>query len=158
MHPASIDPLAQDTNELAPAAVAPAAVIPASPEPTVSAAPTLAATGPAAPSTVPPPFAPLDIFTFDPRDKDVVPPAAMSQEVSGWWGAMGEPPAGTPLGILDLVIDDAGRVVEARVHQSVNRLYDAVLLQSAKQWRYRPASRGGRPVRYRRITNIVSGR
>ena len=133
-------------------------MIPASPEPAVSAAPTLAATGPAAPTTVPPPFAPLDIFTFDPRDKDVVPPVAISQEVSGWWGTMGEPPAGTPLGILDLVIDDAGRVVEARVHQSVNRLYDAVLLQSAKQWRYRPASRGGRPVRYRRITNIVSGR
>ena len=124
----------------------------------MTAASTLVATGAAATSTVPPPFAPLDIFTFDPHDKDVVPPVAVSQAVSGWWGAMGEPPAGTPLGILDLVIDDAGRVVEAGIYQSVNRLYDAVLLQSVKQWRYRPASRGGRPVRYRRIINIVSGR
>ena len=121
-----------------------------------------AATTPARPARpphdVPPPFAPLDIFTFDPRDKDVVPPQALSQELSGWWGAMGEPAAGTLLGVLDLVIDPAGRVVEAHVHQSVNRLYDAVLMQSVKQWRYRPASRGGRPVRYQRITNIVSGR
>ena len=158
MHSASIDALAQDTDETPGAAAPLDTVIPVSPEPTVTAASTLAAAGPAAASTVPPPFAPLDIFTFDPHDKDVVPPQALSQALSGWWGAMGEPPAGTPLGVLDLVIDAAGRVVEARIHQSVNRLYDAVLIQSVKQWRYRPASRGGRPVRYRRIANIVSGR
>ncbi len=117
-----------------------------------------ATTGPAAAATVPPPFAPLDFFEFDADDKDVVPPQAVSQEISGWWGAMGEPPAGTPLGAIDLVIDDAGRVVEARIYRSVNRVYDAVLLQSVKQWRYRPASRSGRPVRYRRITSIVASR
>ena len=132
MDPASIDPPAEETNEFV-----------------ASAAPT---------ATVPPRFAPLDFFTFDARDKDVVPPQAVSQEITGWWGSRGEPPAGTPLGTIDLVIDDAGRVVEARIHQSVNRVYDAVLLQSAKQWRYLPASRSGRPVRYRRITSIVSVR
>jgi hypothetical protein len=158
MDPASIDPLDKDTDEFALADLALEAVIPVLPEPTVTVASTRATTGSAAASTATPPFAPLDFFTFDAGDKDVVPPQAMSQEISGWWGAMGEPPAGTPLGAIDLVIDDAGRVVEARIYRSVNRLFDAVLLQSAKQWRYRPASRGGRPVRYRRITSIVSAR
>jgi hypothetical protein len=158
MEPASIDPPADHTDEFAPAEAALQAVIPVSPEPVVTPASTLAATRGAATSTVPAPFAPLDFFTFDARDQDVVPPQAVSQEISGWWGAMGEPPAGTPLGAIDLVIDDAGRVVEAHIHRSVNRFYDAVLLQSVKQWRYRPASRGGRPVRYRRITSIVSVR
>ncbi len=129
MDPASIDPLAKHAD--------------------------LAATGAAAPSTVPPPFAPLEFFSFDAGDKDVVPPQAVSQEISGWWGEKGEPPAGTPLGVVDLVIDHAGRVVEARIHESVNRVYDAVLLESAKQWRYRPATRSGRPVRYRRLTSIA---
>jgi hypothetical protein len=124
--------------------------------PTVTPAAALAPAVPAAASTEPAPFAPLDIFTFDGRDRDVVPPVAVAQPVSGWWSAMGEPPAGTVLGVLDLVIDEGGRVAEAGVHQSVNRVYDTVLLQSVKQWRYRPATRGGRPVRYRRTTTIVS--
>lgn len=107
---------------------------------------------------VPPPFAPIGIFTYDWRDKDVLPPVAVAQSVSGWWGAMGEPAAGTPLGAIDVVVDETGRVVDARIHQSANRVYDAVLLESVKQWRYRPATKDGRPVKYRRVTGVLSGR
>lgn len=107
---------------------------------------------------VPPPFAPLGIFTYDWRDKDVVPPVAVAQSVSGWWGAMGEPAGGTPLGAIDVVVDETGRVIDARIYQSANRVYDAVLLESVKQWRYRPATKNGRPVKYRRVTGVLSGR
>lgn len=109
-------------------------------------------------SAVGAPFAPIDIFTYDWRDKDVAPPAPVAQAVSGWWGSMGEPPAGTPLGAVEVVVDEHGAVASARIYQSVNRIYDGVLLESVKQWRYRPATRGGRPVKYRRITGVVSGR
>lgn len=105
-----------------------------------------------------PPFAPLGIFTYDWRDKTVTPPVALEQTVSGWWGAMGEPPLGTSLGALEVVVDVNGRVVDARVARSVNRVYDGVLLASAKQWRYRPATKDGHPVAYRRVTAVVSGR
>ncbi|WP_291983740.1 energy transducer TonB [Luteitalea sp.] len=105
-----------------------------------------------------PPFTPLGIFTFDWRDKDVTPPMPMTQAVSGWWGAMGEPAAGTPLGAIEVVVDESGHVVDARIYQSVNRVYDAVLLESARQWRYQPAMKDGRAVKYRRIAGIVSGR
>jgi hypothetical protein len=44
------------------------------------------------------------------------------------------------------------------MYQSANRIYDAVLLESVKQWRYRPATKDGRPVKYRRVTGVVSGR
>ena len=104
------------------------------------------------------PFTPLGIFTFDWRDKDVTPPTPMTQAVSGWWGAMGEPAAGTPLGAIEVVVDESGHVVDARIYQSVNRVYDAVLLESARQWRYQPAMKDGRAVKYRRITGLVSGR
>lgn len=112
----------------------------------------------APPAHAPPPFTPIGIFTYDWRDKDVTPPAPVTQAVSGWWGSMGEPAAGTPLGAIEVVVDEAGRVVDARVYQSVNRVYDTVLLESARQWRYQPATKNGRAVKYRRITGVVSGR
>lgn len=129
----------------------------ADPEPVVAAVAAPVATARVADADARP-FAPIDIFTFDWRDKDVVPPVALAQAVSGWWGAMGEPPAGTPLGALDLLIDESGRVVESRVYQSVNRIYDTVLLGSVGQWRYKPATKNGRAVKYRRVTGVVSGR
>lgn len=115
---------------------------------------------PAATTTAmaPPPFTPLGIFTYDWRDRDVRPPVAVANAVSGWWGSMGEPATGTPLGAIDIVVDELGQVVDARIHQSVNRVYDAALLESVKAWRYRPATKDGRPVKYRRITSVVSGR
>jgi Gram-negative bacterial TonB protein C-terminal len=107
---------------------------------------------------VPPPFTPIGIFTYDWRDKDVAPPTPVAQAVSGWWGSMGEPPAGTSLGAIEVVVDEGGRVVDARIYQSVNRVYDAVLLESARHWKYQPATKDGRAVKYRRITGVVSGR
>ncbi|MEZ5416585.1 MAG: energy transducer TonB [Vicinamibacterales bacterium] len=105
----------------------------------------------------PPPFAPLDIYTHDWRSADVTPPSPLEQPLSGWWGSMGEPAPGTALGVVDLVIGRDGRVESASIYRSVNRVYDAVLLESVRQWRYRPATRGGRAVPYRRITGVVSG-
>lgn len=113
---------------------------------------------PVAGARVPPPFTPIGIFTYDWRDKDVTPPTAVGQAVSGWWGSMGEPPAGTSLGAIEVVVDESGHVADARIYQSVNRVYDAVLLESARQWRYQPATKDGRAVKYRRITGVISGR
>ena len=105
-----------------------------------------------------PRFAPIGIFPYDWRDADVAPPVAVAQPMSGWWGSMGEPPAGTQLGAIEVVVDESGAVAAARVYLSVNRVYDKVLLESVKQWRYRPATKDGRPVKYRRVTGVVSGR
>lgn len=105
-----------------------------------------------------PKFAPLGIFTYDWRDADVTPPVAVAQPVTGWWGSMREPAVGTQLGAVELVVDESGGVTDARVYLSVNRVYDAVLLESVKQWRYRPAVRDGRAVKYRRVTGVVAGR
>jgi hypothetical protein len=139
----------------APLAPTPAASAPAAPTPS-AATPEPAAASPRA--SEPAPFAPIGIFTYDWRNKDVTPPVPIAQAVSGWWGRMGEPTPGTQLGAIEVVVDEQGRVADARIYLSVNRVYDAVLLESAKNWRYQPATRGGRPVKYRRITGVVSGR
>ncbi|MGE0815649.1 MAG: energy transducer TonB [Vicinamibacterales bacterium] len=115
------------------------------------------AAGTAAPPTEPPPFTPIDFFVYDWRDADVTPPEPIAQAVSGWWGSRGAPEPGTPLGAVDMLVDEQGRVTDARIYVSVSRVYDAVLLQSVKAWRYRPALRGGRPVKYRRVSDVVAG-
>jgi tetratricopeptide (TPR) repeat protein len=121
-------------------------------------APTVGTTRLVAASAVSAPFTPLDFLVYDARDRDVLPPQALSQRVRGWWEtAAGEPPAGTPLGEVAVVIDSTGRVVEASIERSVNRLYDTLLLESSKQWRYQPARLRDRPVRYRQVVSAVSG-
>ena len=132
---------------------------PATLEPTMMATPVLsAAAATVAPAVDSPRFTPLGIFTYDWRDADVAPPVAVAQPMSGWWGSMGEPAAGTQLGAIEVVVDESGAVTDARVYLSVNRVYDKVLLESVRQWRYRPAMKDGRPVKYRRVTGVVSGR
>ena len=88
----------------------------------------------------------------------MAPPVALAQPVSGWWGSMGEPASGTQLGAIEVVVDESGAVTDARIYLSVNRIYDNVLLESAKHWRYKPAAKDGRAVKYRRVTGVVSGR
>lgn len=137
-----------------PTAVAP--VVPVAPPAAPAAEPVVAAT---TTSSVPPPFTPLDgVFTYDWRDRDVVPPVTLAQPVSGWWGSRGAPAPGTQLGAVDVVIDEQGRVTDARIYLSVNRVFDTVLLQSVSQWRFEPATKDGRPVKYRRVTGVVAGR
>lgn len=135
------------------------------PAPAVAAAiapPVMALADTASPAAAatpgPAPFSPIDIFTYDWRDKDVVAPTPVAQPIEGWWGAMGEPAVGTKLGVVDLVVDEQGHVADAYIYQSVNRVYDAVLLASVKHWQFRPATRGGRAVKYRRVTGVVSQR
>jgi hypothetical protein len=85
-------------------------------------------------------------------------PTPVAQPIEGWWGAMGAPAVGTKLGVVDLVVDEQGHVADAYIYTSVNRVYDAVLLASVKHWQFQPAMRGGRAVKYRRLSGVVSQR
>jgi TonB family protein len=51
-------------------------------------------------------------------------------------------------GALDLLIDEKGHVTSAAIVKSVQPRYDAQLLEAARQWTYRPATKDGQPVPY----------
>jgi len=51
-------------------------------------------------------------------------------------------------GLLDIVIDDTGRVVDAKIRQSLNAVFDPLVLRSARDWKYRPAVKDGVAVRF----------
>lgn len=85
---------------------------------------------------------------------DIVPPKAIAQAIPHATAAT------VPLGaaqtiLLDIVIDETGHVESAEVRRSVNRLYEAQLVAATRGWRYTPATKAGRPVKYARTLEVT---
>jgi TonB family protein len=65
-------------------------------------------------------------------------------------------PMGSPQTILmEIVIDENGRVERAEIRKSVDRLYETQLVAATRGWRYRPATQNGRPVKYLRTLEVT---
>jgi TonB family protein len=58
-------------------------------------------------------------------------------------------------GLLEVTIDEQGRVIQAKLRLSLHPIYDSQLLASARDWRYQPATLNGRPVKFRKIIQIT---
>jgi hypothetical protein len=133
----------------------PAPATPPMPSPSESQVPALSAPPGPAPSasssatTEPGPR----IYTI--ADADVTPPAALLQVIP----ALPPPlrvytqPGSRPL-ILNLLIDESGRVRRSSVVVSVNPAYDSFVINAVAQWRYRPAQRGAVAVPYEKVVAI----
>jgi hypothetical protein len=137
--PAPADPPAD------PAGTAPAGTEPASPasgaEPSSAAGAADDGTAVAEPAPAPPAadiVPPVAIAQAIPRPNDVAIPLGSAQVI-----------------LLELVIDETGRVEKAEVRQSVNRIYEGQLIAATRGWRYRPATQAGRPVKYARTLEVT---
>lgn len=109
---------------------------------------------PAAPVTPPPPPVlqadPNRIYTMG--DKEVTAPVAIRQDM----------PRLTPImrlqarerGVVEIVIDEQGRVTFVTVRESVHPMFDSELMAMGREWRYQPATLQGKPVRYRKMIQI----
>jgi TonB family protein len=58
-------------------------------------------------------------------------------------------------GMMDILIDESGRVVDATVRQSMNPTIDALVVRTARSWKYRPAMKDGASVRYVKTLMLV---
>ena len=91
---------------------------------------------------------------FSSSDGDVVPPVLVQPRLSL------EPPAGVPLGdlsVFDILVSDDGRVETIRLAGPARDYREAMIQSAIKMWRFRPATKDGRPVRYmKRIWISVS--
>jgi hypothetical protein len=67
-------------------------------------------------------------------------------------GAAGRP---TRQGLLDVVIDERGVVENAMLRQPIDPRYDDLLLAAARTWRYTPAIKDGRPVKFVKRIQVV---
>lgn len=108
---------------------------------------------PVAPAPPPAP-APPRVYTSD--DPGVTSPVALRQEL---------PRVPTPIaqqvrarGLLEILIDEQGRVVSMAIRLSMHPLYDTLLLAAARDWRYRPATWEGKPVKFRKLIQVSLAR
>jgi soluble cytochrome b562 len=84
----------------------------------------------------------------------VVPPVAVLQKV---------PPIPSNLlrmtqlkaGVLELMIDETGKVEDARFTSPIHPVYDGMVTSAAKGWKYQPATADGKPIKYRKTIRIA---
>jgi TonB family protein len=57
-------------------------------------------------------------------------------------------------GLLEVLIDEQGRVIGLTVRMSIHPMYDPLLVSSARDWRYKPAMVDGVPVKFRKLIQV----
>ena len=123
---------------------------------TASAAPPPAPAAETRPAPVapPPPSKPAlpSNHVFSAADAGVVAPVAVKQEVPRVPSTITTQTR--ERGILELVIDEQGRVTSLDIKVRMHPMFDNQLMQAAKDWRYKPATLDGKPVRYRKLVQI----
>ena len=97
-----------------------------------------------------PVFSPSRIWAAE--DEGVTPPVSIKQDVPRVSRTVANQARDT--GLLELVIDEQGRVTGITVRVSVHPMYDAALMSAARSWRYQPATVNGVPVKYRQLVRI----
>jgi protein TonB len=128
--------------------------VPPHPEP---AGPPPNAAAPATPrdttATPPEPVAPAPSSAAA-SSSGVEEPVVLDQRVMNW-SQLRRP--GRPLyrATLSVVIDERGRVESTRVLDSNDRFADPYVVAAVQQWRYKPATRGGVPVKYTKVVAVT---
>jgi TonB family protein len=103
-----------------------------------------------APEPVAVPAAPVVARVYGPDDREVLPPAVIRQALPPFPLAVGF--AGQ--GIIEVVIDETGAVESATMRVPVSPRYDPAAVEAAREWKYRPATRNGVPVKFRKMVQI----
>ena len=87
-------------------------------------------------------------------DRDVIAPVEISRPVP----IMDSPPGGKPgtyQGLVEIVIGETGRVMQVAIRKSIHPSFDADIIAATGYWRFQPATKNGKPVKYRRAYEII---
>ena len=96
-----------------------------------------------------------EAMIYSANDRDVTPPVAAYPRLPA------EPPTRIPAGdlsTLELLVDETGQVESVKLQGRPRHLGEALLvtvnLSAAKTWRFLPAVKDGRPVKYRKLVQV----
>jgi TonB-like protein len=96
----------------------------------------------------------VDAKIYSSRDADVAPPVAILPQQLG-----AVPPTQRERLLIEVVLDEYGNVESAKTNEVPQSLGDAELvtmsLHAVKSWRFQPAMRNGRPVKYRQMIPVA---
>jgi hypothetical protein len=91
---------------------------------------------------------------YDASDKNVTAPVVQRQDLPAWPSTPGLGTMPIRAGIVEVTIDEGGRVIRATMRAPINPAYDAMVLNAVTGWRYKPALLAGAPVKYRKMIQI----
>jgi hypothetical protein len=110
---------------------------------------------PPAPTTPPAaPSKPSGPVIYAVEDEGVVPPGDIERRLPPWDATNRALAATARRGILEVIINERGLVESAVLRSPVSPLYDPQLIEAAKKWRFTPATKNGKPVKFRRLFAI----
>jgi hypothetical protein len=94
---------------------------------------------------------------YEAEDLDVIPPMLIDQRMPAWI-----PP--NPVfayrmfhGTLEVVVGEDGAVESRTMSEPAFPSYDQELLDAARRWKYTPATKDGRAVKYRKVIAVTLG-
>jgi len=85
-------------------------------------------------------------------DTEVTPPVAIFQVLPPW--TFTHLRTAVFAGTLEVIIDEKGVIERVMLTEPVWPMYDAALLHAAKAWRYEPAVKDGKPVKFKKVLSI----
>jgi hypothetical protein len=96
-----------------------------------------------------------DAAIYGPNDRGVQPPVVIVPQ------QLGRVPLGArreDLTYVDVIINEEGRVMQVKANESPQTLDESMVitmsLSAAKSWRFKPASKDGRPVKFRQTIPV----
>jgi TonB family protein len=120
----------------------------AAPPPPPSAPAATGTTSPAKP-------APAERPIYTAADTDVVGPQTLDQTMPPFYGNRTSRTGLTFSGYVRVLIDESGVVESVALLRAIHPLYDQELLEAAANWRFTPAQKDGRPVRYLKVVRVI---
>jgi hypothetical protein len=139
-----------------PAAAAPAVTVASAAAPRPAEPSAAAGSRAVAPSAAPSPAMAAAAHVYSVEDEGVAPPVVVEQRMPAMTVELQAiTKASKSSGAIDIVIDETGRVVDATIRQSLNSSFDILIVRTARNWKYRPATKDGTPVRYRKTLILL---
>jgi protein TonB len=112
-----------------------------------------ASSAPAAPARAAP--RPARPAVYSNLDRTVTPPVEQRAVMPRWSPPRQGAAVPSEPGLLEVIVNENGTVEQTAVLKPTTPLYDKALLDAARGWRYIPATKDGKPVRYRFVLQIV---
>ncbi len=111
------------------------------------------ASAPARPAATPPepaPAAPVPTRIYTLADRNVVPPVIVRQALPPF----PRKPIIPAQGVVEVVIAESGAVESAVIREPIDQTYDRLALAASRSWQYKPATREGEPVKFRKLVQV----
>jgi TonB family protein len=101
---------------------------------------------------------PAEPHVYGVDDIDVKRPMVLSQPMPAWRPANPTEEKMRFSGAVELLINEDGKVMTVKLIESVHPRFDAPLLELAKTWTFKPATKDGKAVMYRYAVGVTLGR